>query len=1019
MVACGVGAAQCKRASGRVVRCASAVKEPAPGRGFALEKPDSHRRRTYELLRLPNGLHAILASDPDCDKAAAALAVGVGRLHEPKSMPGLAHFCEHMLFLGTESFPEEAEYKRFIKQHGGKCNASTGDSTTCYAFDVAPPHLAGALDRFSSFFLTPLFTPSATDREINAVDSEHTMRITDDGRRSYATLLLDANPDHPWHWGSGNARTLRDEPRARGVDLHAEVVRFWQESYSAEDMTLAVLGRESLQELEEMVQKRFSSIRVLGNRALRGDEHGGGELAIRRQDFPGLLLRSPSKDRRTVEFDWQLADWQVRLWSTKPSAYASYLIGHEGKGSLLSALKARGWATALSAGDSDYGSFSLFSVSITLTELGMDNMKEVGAMLFSYIKLLQTLPVEQWVLDEIRSLRSVRFKFADDVQPYGLVNRIAQSLQNYPASHVLSAASTLQATDAEASAGVLQQLTVEGVRVELAAKRFEPQCSAQDPWYSGPYVPRVALPSEWLASWAAAAAATEADARAHAALHGLAFVAPNPFVPEDLSLHAPEPSTQLPGLLPAFDGSHKGVACFHRQDDRFLQPKAICAFRFHCPAAAEDAASYLRVQMWCNALAEELNEYTYDAGQAGLGYSLSATSGGFELMVSGFVDKMPLLLRTVATKMREMTEVSDETFSIVRDRYQRALKNTVFKQRPCDLSARRSRDLRFSLSFPAEDRLELLQTMSASDLAGVNTRLLRNCHVEGLSVGNVRAADAGEMASLVEAELGLRESPSVDALPWRAEMILPPGRTLLRCKGTDPDERNNAVRCEIQVPRSLQMQVGVSLFTRILSPRFFEELRTKQQLGYIVQMASAVREGSCAIVFTIQTEYPPEYVRGRIDAFLEEHMAWLEQELEESEFFRHRDGLASNLAEAPKNLNEEFSRYWNEIDTRRFDFTWRSKKHDAVAQATLSELKRFVGLLREAPRLYVEVHSISASEGKAAKDDVPVTNADRIWEELAEASVHRGEAKWVGFNTNLSVAANSDPENDLAPRSRM
>ena len=70
---------------------------------------------------------------------------------------------------------------------------------------MAPEHLEGALDRFCHFFRAPLFTKSAVEREINAVDSEHSMRLQEDGRRSYAALLLDANPMHPLHWGSGNA----------------------------------------------------------------------------------------------------------------------------------------------------------------------------------------------------------------------------------------------------------------------------------------------------------------------------------------------------------------------------------------------------------------------------------------------------------------------------------------------------------------------------------------------------------------------------------------------------------------------------------------------------------------------------------------------------------------------------------------------------------------------------------------------------------------------------------------------
>ena len=163
-------------------------------------KPESHANRSYRAMTLANGLRVILAHDDSCDKAAAALAVGVGKLQEPKHIAGLAHFCEHMLFLGTAKYPKEGAYKEFIKKNGGKNNASTSDIVTCYQFDVAPDFLEPTLDMFAQFFIAPIFNQSATDREINAVDSEHSMRITNDWRRGYARLLLDANPNHPIHW---------------------------------------------------------------------------------------------------------------------------------------------------------------------------------------------------------------------------------------------------------------------------------------------------------------------------------------------------------------------------------------------------------------------------------------------------------------------------------------------------------------------------------------------------------------------------------------------------------------------------------------------------------------------------------------------------------------------------------------------------------------------------------------------------------------------------------------------------
>lgn len=61
--------------------------------------------------------------DAETDKAAAAMAVRVGSLSDPEDMQGLAHFLEHMLFLGTAKYPDENEYSKFLNTHGGSSNA--------------------------------------------------------------------------------------------------------------------------------------------------------------------------------------------------------------------------------------------------------------------------------------------------------------------------------------------------------------------------------------------------------------------------------------------------------------------------------------------------------------------------------------------------------------------------------------------------------------------------------------------------------------------------------------------------------------------------------------------------------------------------------------------------------------------------------------------------------------------------------------------------------------------------------
>lgn len=70
--------------------------------------------RDYRGLKLVNGLKVLIVSDPVTDKSAAALTVDVGHMSDPTDIPGLAHFCEHMLFLGTEKYPNENAYSTFL-----------------------------------------------------------------------------------------------------------------------------------------------------------------------------------------------------------------------------------------------------------------------------------------------------------------------------------------------------------------------------------------------------------------------------------------------------------------------------------------------------------------------------------------------------------------------------------------------------------------------------------------------------------------------------------------------------------------------------------------------------------------------------------------------------------------------------------------------------------------------------------------------------------------------------------------
>ncbi len=113
--------------------------------------PNDHRR--YHYLELANRLRVLLICDPETDKSAASLAVNTGHFDDPVDRQGMAHFLEHMLFLGTRTYPKPGEYQQFMSRHGGSNNAWTGTEFTNFFFDIDNGFFEAGLDRFSQFFI--------------------------------------------------------------------------------------------------------------------------------------------------------------------------------------------------------------------------------------------------------------------------------------------------------------------------------------------------------------------------------------------------------------------------------------------------------------------------------------------------------------------------------------------------------------------------------------------------------------------------------------------------------------------------------------------------------------------------------------------------------------------------------------------------------------------------------------------------------------------------------------------------
>lgn len=89
-----------------------------------------------------------------------------------------------------------------------------------------------------------MFDSGSTDREINAVDSENQKNLKSDPWRIDQLEKSTCRHDHPYSkFGTGNIKTLKTEPEKLGLSVRDELLKFHENYYSANLMSLVLLGK--------------------------------------------------------------------------------------------------------------------------------------------------------------------------------------------------------------------------------------------------------------------------------------------------------------------------------------------------------------------------------------------------------------------------------------------------------------------------------------------------------------------------------------------------------------------------------------------------------------------------------------------------------------------------------------------------------------------------------------------------------------------------------------------------------
>ncbi|OJJ32764.1 hypothetical protein ASPWEDRAFT_52909 [Aspergillus wentii DTO 134E9] len=981
-----------------------------------LEKPELDDR-SYRVIRLENKLEALLVHDADTDKASAAVNVNVGNFSDEDDMPGMAHAVEHLLFMGTNKYPKENAYNQFLASHSGSSNAYTAATETNYFFEVsatsasgddaqsngAVSPLYGALDRFAQFFVSPLFLESTLDRELRAVDSENKKNLQSDLWRLMQLNKSLSSPSHPYHhFSTGNLQTLKEEPQKRGLDIRNEFIKFYEKHYSANRMKLVVLGRESLDQLESWVGELFADVKNKDLPQNRWDDVQPWSA----EDMCIQIFAKPVMDTRSMDIYFPFLDEEFH-YDTQPSRYISHLIGHEGPGSILAYIKAKGWANALSAGVMPVcpGS-AFFTVSVRLTQEGLKQHREVAKVIFEYIAMIKEREPEQWIFDEMKDIADVDFRFKQKSPASRFTSSTSSVMQKpYPREWLLSS-SSLRKFDPELIKKALSYFRADNFRIITVAQDYPGDWDSKEKWYGTEYKVQK-VPEDFMAEINKSLATTP-----ESRMSGLHMPHKNEFVPTRLSVEKKEVSE--PAKTPKLIRHDDKVRLWFKKDDRFWVPKATVHVTLRNPLAWATPANQVKANIYCELVRDALVEYSYDAELAGLDYNLASSIFGLDISVGGYNDKMSVLLDKVLTSMRDLV-VNPDRFHIIKERLSRGYRNAEYQQ-PFYQVGDYTRYLTAERAWINEQYAAELEHIEAEDISTFFPQLLQQTHIEVLAHGNLYKEDALRMTDSVETILKSRPLPQSQWIV-RRNMILPPGSNYIFERTLqDPANINHCIEYYLFIGSMTDkaLRSKLLLFAQMTEEPAFDQLRSKEQLGYVVWSGARYSATTMGYRVIIQSERNAKYLESRIDAFLSGFGKSLEK-MSDEEFEGHKRSVINKRLEKLKNLSSETSRLSTHVSSEYFDFTQNESDAANVRALTKSDLVKFYNQFADpasSTRGKMSVH-LNAQAGDHVNTEVPVEDKANGVNGVEKPKEPQYITNVTDFKSRLSVSAGPSPVTDL------
>ncbi|XP_070497154.1 nardilysin-like [Chironomus tepperi] len=854
-------------------------------------------RKQYRLLKLPNGLKVLLVKNAENtdinlkdNLAAVALVVDVGSFDDPIEVQGLSHFLEHMVFMGSQKYPKENEFDQYIKNRNGIDNAMTEVEYTIFYFKIDQAALSGAIDRFSQFFIHPLMLTDSMEREIEAVESEFQNDIYNDSYRInqiYSTMVRDEHPARNFTWG--DLRTLK-----YGIDsnsLNKILHEFRRKFYKSNCMNLCIQSSMNLDILQAIVARYFNDIKPEYGTILKTISIDPFKDVFKSKFHQKIYFVKSLTKKRKLFMTFLLPSIESD-YRNKSLEYLAYLFTHEGRYSLNSYFKNRNLAlhviAKVGARNFDGNSmFTFFTIEVNLTREGYENIGKVLEAIFSYLLVIKMTPMDEHeeIFTEFKRTKEILFKYRKEKSIIENVQELALNMKYFKNQDVIVGREVCNDFDEISLRKFINGINEKRFNLIILSEQHHKN-TKKEMWFGTEYA-EVDFPTKYSQLW------NERWIRQEFSLPSK-----NKFICNDFSLVMTEESHEVPYTI----FKNESCTCFFKPDNKFLLPHGFIYVHFISPLTHSSVEYLNMTSIYSMCVKNYLAEKLYPATLVGYNYKLNSVENGLILRLSGFNEKLKLIVDVITKAMKNVDGILDKlVFDIFRKELRKNCYNYLIN------SNQFVEDLRLHVLKSNHkfyyDRFKQCEKIDYNSFKEFLQNFFKSLKLKILIQGNFTESSALEINDVIINNLNLMKctEKSIKNSTYK----IPYGSTYLK----------------IDV-NTIESQCLLELLVKTIREPLFNILRTREQLGYAVSCASKNDNDILGFSIIVESQEKRNSARltdAKIETFLWEFLSML-NEMNESDFEVVKRSIINQKRSIDNDLESEVTRNWNEIREKKYKF---------------------------------------------------------------------------------------------------